>query len=1247
MKLFFRISVFFLLVASQFSGAVINLRYIKDTYTILQPAYKQLSPAHGPIWWDKNIVEHNYKFSGDQFTRHLFHVPQAPGAGAPQVEDFMATTFPGNAAVYFTPRLMGKLMGAIELSKVAIGQAQAEIAQMPPQKKLPQKGQLSNKQIAMNKKTEALTGSLKKELLALCEKDTAYVQRIESYLATLEEAQRKQTRGKINSSLKSFVADLIKSLEQSGFFELGGEESTALYPPYQTYNIMLTYLYRKAEDFRDGAPIGKADFKEYFMGLVEILGQNIFTPDGQKLFEADAWINDAYSEITTQYRDMIKMFVLDMQGLDIPLLDRLYEQMVYAELSRPKGLPKLIGYREGTLFAGQTLTDCMDTLLRNLSNFVVYDPIHNLFTFADLKDMHPSNALRNFYEQYSNPANAEVLFQHDAWNEVIQNQPYVAYERIVDLKNAEAKAKVGHDTFKGFMLETPALQAVARERKSIVFSDGSSKEFDVADVNGIKFVLIDPAHYAAYEVEPTIRNIIVTMNELFGLGLYQDIHTAFFEPNFNTKYFSAMTDKLGWIYEKEGLNLNQEELKFTIEAPGGSFAVRLSWGHGEITVQSKSKLERAQKKLFTLISRGLMPIAKSQQLANNSFLINLFALYQYYGDGLFAQLMNEVNAIRSLKDFVYFTQNLSDSEVKISIIRNLIETQDNFLYDMCAALISKLDVGADLFYLLELSKINFKPIQHEKIIQAIASLYTAMPTSPIILNTVLIAQGFLYLDMFDDKAIEIAQRALFFSIDHDVIKAALKLFDQLFKKGKGIDKAIVFARRLIAQNIMQKNNGFRLLKILVNNGQAYDVALVEAKNGMKDPQVWEIVFSLFESLVEQGHGYAEAEQAVSQVLASNNTDILSDAMKVVKRLVAKGRAYQIALELAQKGIENKIFIIRLAALNLFEQLFAQGHGYDEAMNTVKNNIQNTNQFVRASALQLLSQLIKHGKFYNDALQLSVGVISRNDTTIMSEAISIYETLLEKGLGKEISLEVVSQKILRGEQGAAELLEALIEKGIGIPQALEIAKEAVKQQISRGLGMDLFKKLFTVGVGKEEALRVIGDEVASGNPPRQENATELLQHMIIAFPKDPQVADLAVQLIISNQITPSIYMRSHVERLVKRGLAYDIALRGAQELFKKGKTEGALELYNVLVPKGLAYPEALAAATRGLTEKKFGNEVIKRAVEVLTELLAQKQLGKQQALEAYREAKTIQEQTRDQVLGETVARFKEKIREQFE
>jgi len=693
--------------------------------------------------------------------------------------------------------------------------------------------------------------------------------------------------------------------------------------------------------------IGKADYKYYFEGVQEAVHEDIFTDPGQQIFSRESWLSAVYDDsemVIDEYLNQIKSVVGSAEKLEVSLLDQFYEKMIFAELSRPKGFPDLAQYRTA-YFEGKPFPDCVDTTERNLCNVVSFDAKTNTFNPAQLKGAHPSAACISFYADPLNKKASEIEnpLVHNAWTNVIENQPYVSYNRVIRLADKQELCCAVNQAFNGFMHATDALKKEARGKIEFAFGEGNKESFDVIEVARRQFVLVDPKRFATFELMPSLKNTIILMNELFGLELYENIEKAFFDSSFNEIYFPALAKKFDWDYKKPAENLDQsdyQKIEISVGTPAGSFELKLSKGHGQLILLSKVAHEPYQEKLADFARVELLKLTQDNRLPAYSFLINVLALYHSEEKAVFKAFLDYFQQFQPLKTIWIYMQRLQDPNVKLSVIKAIVTTKNPEVYDLAVSLIKSLPLGADLYYLNELSKIDFSQAiadkkQGKKLASVLTEMYDEMLKGSVNENTFKIASGFLTVNIFDDKAVALVRQIFKVEIITlaDLQMTALRFLKSLNEKGKGYDLTMEIAMKLIdthglgLKKAFPRKQGFIILEILAAQKkhipEIIEIALRALKSGSYADQ-GEGAMKVFVKLVEVGEGYDAARIAarmgIDQWAWETGTTI--QALKLLGKLVDKDLAIEEAKNAVQKFEKDKF--AKAAVLELKDKLASKG-----------------------------------------------------------------------------------------------------------------------------------------------------------------------------------------------------------------------------------------------------------------------------------------------------------------------------------
>jgi thioredoxin-like negative regulator of GroEL len=325
---------------------------------------------------------------------------------------------------------------------------------------------------------------------------------------------------------------------------------------------------------------------------------------------------------------------------------------------------------------------------------------------------------------------------------------------------------------------------------------------------------------------------------------------------------------------------------------------------------------------------------------------------------------------------------------------------------------------------------------------------------------------------------------------------ALPLFDLLIKKGifKLPDKKFSQILSTVYRNAIDKlreshpDDTLDLLRALVENEQAYDLALESARTAFKDGN--ERGLQLFKALFEKNKGYEEAIETASQMIESNQRA----ALRLFKALFEEGQGYQQALEAARKAQKNGQLDI---ALELFEALVEKGQGYNEAVKAASQALKNG--YIN-DALELFIILVKKEQGYNEAIKAASQGLDRYPYT----ALQLFKILTEKGQGYNEAVKAASQALKNGYiNDALELFIILVKKEQGYNEAIKAASQAFAAEVTAHSALQLFKALLEGGRGYQQALEAA---LEAWNQNRVADARELSIELL----KNVETYDRAVR-----------------------------------------------------------------------------------------------------------------------------------------
>lgn len=571
----------------------LELKYLKDTYTILAPEYQHSSPVHGAIGWHTGLIKKYYIYGheGDATTaliKNLFHLAQG---------SFNVTKNQTSTAYHITPTLIGEIVGSIATNQQQIG--------------LPAKKTKKGTQTPFAEKLKTLI-STHSDFKNSIEK-TKKVYDAEPKESKLK--ARYNYKSAQGANLNKFLQNLEGALGECGY---GKGATPQKYIPNFVHLILMTFVYRKSD--------GRNEIQAYFEGLKKQVGtNNIFTETGKKIFDDINWIHDHYVNAdekiqtlkTVQSSASIKDFI-DLKTMN-------FEDIVFGTLAQQDTLPPFSEYTDIS-YAGVTdIPDCAETTMMNISNSHIFDGQNFVI---------PNDALvllQEFYKSKITVSTIESKATHEAWSEIVQNRPFLTYANVIKNNQKIRTPEDVHGFIKGLTLSHD-IQQTDRTVAGVVFKQ--------IELNNLKYLIIDET-YTAYELFPTLKNLIILFNDLYTLKVFgdKDINEVFFDPTFNKTYFPVVCEKLQWEFNEnsateldkndcttEGLNL-EIKLHNIKNEEKGDILVSLKNSHGyaqKIVKKSDNAFNSKISDTLSLPFEGIVNYDEPEKIFRYSLLNTLF-----------------------------------------------------------------------------------------------------------------------------------------------------------------------------------------------------------------------------------------------------------------------------------------------------------------------------------------------------------------------------------------------------------------------------------------------------------------------------------------------------------------------------------------------------------------------------------------------------------------------------------------------
>ena len=945
------------------------------------------------------------------------------------------------------------------------------------------------------------------------------------------------TKRATGKRLKEFIEALVGSCEECNFFESYSADQK--YAPFMSLPILWTFMYRKM--------IEKHEFSRYCSGLEEELSKvnavgNVFVRDFKDRLITDEWKKDVFGVQENQAEEIIEKFsqVVNEKMIETKEFGALiqqalqevpYEELMYAEITQQSygaALPKIAEYRSA-YFKEKSFPDCADTTQRNLTNIPLFKEKNKIFSIMNLPAELQKSVdfkIKKFYDPKNvatDPAKKENLCTlseevenqavHNVWVEVIPNRPFVSYNRILDTKTQGVYPIGVESIYVGAITGFSKKTDFGEFKKHVKWLDEISllgKKFDCVEISGHKYIVVDDLkRYALYEIRPSIKNVIILMNQFLGLRVYEDkkIGEVFADPGFNKKYFDVLCNKLDWRIDTSGLG-DLDKLDYSsqgISLPvsirsGEQFTISISLGHAYVKKTKKvAVLPEYQKNVFEWLLNSFVSKAdKVVGLQELDFfqITNFLGLYN--DENRFNKTVQSVKNISWLQKHLFFLWDVFDNNVKLTLIKNILETNRDLFMNFAGKLIASFPVRGDFYYQREV----VKSVKEAKEVVS--------ENKNKLLSALLFAEGFK-VSQFSALKCEVFQSILEMSdlansILQEVIKVAqaaiksnkrelgLRLFVQLVPKGLVFEEAVKFAQECFEDKKKLRGYFYKLLEILIEKDKGVKEAKKIAKKASESKNEQEIAsgLNLFKILVEKGRlTEKEGEEVIELVFKIYPKVFKSFAsyslLNLLGALIEKGKGVEKTKEIAKKASESKNEQEIASGLNLFKILVEKGRLTEkegeeviELVFKIYPKVFKTG--IRSSLLNLLEALIEKGKGVEKIKEIALELSESKEEQEIIFRLKLFKVLVEKRrLTEKEEEEVIkiAQKHIEKKKWFYEafyLLEALVKEGKGVKEAKTIAQKASKSSglpLKQEMGLELLIILVKNGhIYKQEYKEII-------------------------------------------------------------------------------------------------------------------------------------------------------------------------------
>jgi hypothetical protein len=542
------------------------LHNINHTWQILPPEYKKYSFANGAIAWETHWLYNFHRFANffpkisldyrgrevvgydpdktDNMTKLVYILfYQVPGST--NYTDFGATQFiktknPNKVAALVAEIVVGldQLPDLIKKNDQAVdtiyetitGMLQTEkdravIKGLKELKKAVDDFKQSGKQTTLEAAETRLFGTgkesrarhLLKDRPDLKEKFSSFKREAAGLSRWIDATGELLHHNLLKISSREFVTIVIGALHESS-----PDNPKALYPPDLVPMIWLGFLYKTLEKLSESDKQNREAIQTYYTKLGELLlGKPIELPP----VELPATLKP------TEAREILENLIKN------PKLATLDALLFYSIKSRL--FPSLIGFEE-TTYKSFDFSDCMENSIANFIRMMAYDLNTGSYNITTLDHRlgiqitnHPDQ-LRTFLENVAN---------HDFWTELVSNIPYVPYAQCGNDKGEQIKRKP--------------------EKKAFIKLDRSDERlknlYEQADYQ------VASSDEICFELRSYVRTLIIVLNHILDLNLFEDLASDALRNDFVTYYFPRLCKKLninGYLALTEDAEEQEKSINF-------------------------------------------------------------------------------------------------------------------------------------------------------------------------------------------------------------------------------------------------------------------------------------------------------------------------------------------------------------------------------------------------------------------------------------------------------------------------------------------------------------------------------------------------------------------------------------------------------------------------------------------------------------------------------------------------------------
>jgi len=743
-------------------------------------------------------------------------------------------------------------------------------------------------------------------------------QALEKSIEEFETKLANNNAKKVKERLKSLTLNIAQSLVECGFFEKTDEkrETKVLYYPGTTFNIFMGFLYRKAET--------KKQLKQYFEQLTQFVPAEKLFQDAEAFTDA-AWEDDIFNaDDVPTIVEALKTYVKQSEKEKNPLnvIKKLftiatYEEIIFAEIMQQiysMPLPKIASHRN-VAFEERTFPDCVETTMRNLCNCLFYNQENRSLAISNLdpdlkitSDM-IDQTCKDFYEENSKAEDLEKNSVHQAWQVVVENLPFVAYIRAVEEKSDREVR--GYEFVSGVDRKQLEQETkVPLTEVSVEFSTENKQTFPALTCGVNNFVFVDQDRFKTYELQPSLKNIIILFNRIFGLNLYDNQLEPLINQKFNSIYFPVLCKKLGWEYSVK----SDDELDikdFGNERWDLPLVVGKSDQHKIVLLlnQRHAEIQRSEGFSFTYhqtIADAIFDILDTPEIASQlssqqqGLYANLLIPYLFWEIQFFKPAPKD----SMLKYHIWFSVDLEDRKVKKEVIEQIFTSLETADYGFAIALMRSIPLFDDLVNQKELIDMFAKHpsvLKDPLVLKEFARIVDDIFRRPRCAAKTEIIRAIFNITSIEDESFkkDFYTRALAYAESYKDYPNAAQIFFSFAKRDMHLDRALSVAQEFLAVSVGEKEPESSIERV--------DKTILS-----------KIASSIFKELFKKNIGFEIVIKYIPsfKVIFSGHRDLISELIKYDKGVPEIINQAKYLMKVDAKGVESEA-----EGIELFNRLF--------------------------------------------------------------------------------------------------------------------------------------------------------------------------------------------------------------------------------------------------------------------------------------------------------------------------------------